>query len=89
MPINYSKSHNGSKIQENIETKDLARSPHPSYFPDLSPCAFWVFGTAKGKIKDREFHTIQEFLSYLTEFWNDLTFEDVQSAFLEWKIRLN
>jgi hypothetical protein len=25
----------------------------------------------------------------LTEIWNDLTFEDVQSVFREWKIRLN
>jgi hypothetical protein len=44
---------------------------------------------AKIKAEDREFHTVQDILGHLTEIWNDLTFEDVQSAFLEWHIRLN
>jgi hypothetical protein len=43
---------------------------------------------AKGKMKNREFHTIQDLRRRLTEIWNDLTFEDVQSVFLEWKIQL-
>jgi hypothetical protein len=44
---------------------------------------------AKEKMKDREFHTVQDLCRRLTEIWNDLTFEDIQSVFLEWKIRLN
>jgi hypothetical protein len=44
---------------------------------------------AKGKMRDRGFHTVQVILSRLTEIWNSLTFEDVQSMFLEWKIRVN
>jgi hypothetical protein len=38
---------------------------------------------AKGKMKDREFHTVQDLRRRLTEIWNDLTVEDVQSVFLE------
>jgi hypothetical protein len=67
--------------------KDLVRTPHPLSSPDLSPCDFWFFGIAKGKMKDREFHTVQDIRRRLTEIWNNLTFEDVQSVFLEWKIR--
>jgi hypothetical protein len=44
---------------------------------------------AKGEMKDREFHTVHDIRSQLTEIWTRLTFEDVQSVFLEWKIRLN
>jgi hypothetical protein len=44
---------------------------------------------AKGKMRDREFHTVQDILGRSTEIWNGLTFEDVQSVFLEWQIRLN
>jgi hypothetical protein len=44
---------------------------------------------AKGEMKDREFQTVQDIRRRLTEIWNDLTFQDVQSVFLEWKIRLN
>jgi hypothetical protein len=43
---------------------------------------------AKGKMKDREFHAVQDIRRHSTEIWNDLTCEEVQSVFLEWKIRL-
>jgi hypothetical protein len=46
-----------------------------------------VLWNSQGKVKDREFHTVQDLRGRLTEIWNDLTFEDVQSVFLEWKIR--
>jgi hypothetical protein len=80
------KSHDGEK---KFETKGLVRSPHPSYSPDRSPCDFWFFGMTKGKMKDRKFRTVQGLLGRLTEIWNDLTFEDVQSVFHEWQLRLN
>jgi hypothetical protein len=44
---------------------------------------------AKEKMKHREFRTIQDIIRRLTEIWNDLTFEDVQSVFRTWQIRLN
>jgi hypothetical protein len=47
------------------------------------------FGMAKGTMRDREFQTVQDILGRLTEIWNDLIFEDVQSVFLEWQIGLN
>jgi hypothetical protein len=47
------------------------------------------FGMEKEKIKNREFHIVQDILHYLTEIWNNLTFEDVQSMSREWQIRLN
>jgi hypothetical protein len=40
-------------------------------------------------MRDRQFHTVQDILGCLTEIWNGLTFEDVQSVFLEWQICLN
>jgi hypothetical protein len=44
---------------------------------------------AKEKMKDRKFRTVQDILRRLTEIWNDLPFEDVQSVFREWQIHLN
>jgi hypothetical protein len=87
--MRHSKSQNGAKIQTKFDTKGLVRSPHPPYSPDLSPCDFWFLGMAKGEMKDREFHTVQDIRSQLMEIWTRLTFEDVQSVFLAWKIRLN
>jgi hypothetical protein len=87
--IHHSKSHDDPKIQEKFEPKGLVRSSHPLYCPDLSPCAFWFVAMAKGKMMDRQFHTIQDILGRLTEIWNGLTFEGVQSVFFEWQIPLN
>jgi histone-lysine N-methyltransferase SETMAR len=84
----HPKSHEGGKTQGKFDMKGLVRALHPPYSPDLSPCDFWFFRMAKGKMKDREFHAVQG-IRGLTEIWNDLTFEDVQSVFLEWKVRLN
>jgi CRISPR/Cas system endoribonuclease Cas6 (RAMP superfamily) len=44
---------------------------------------------ANEKMKDCEFPTVQKMLYRLTEIWNDLAFEDIQSVFREWQIRLN
>jgi hypothetical protein len=74
--IDHSKSHDGGKIQGKFDMKGLVRAPHPPYSPDLSLCNFWLFGKATGKMKDREFHAVQDMRGRLTEIWNDLTFED-------------
>jgi hypothetical protein len=87
--MDHSKSHDGARIQSKFATKGRVRSLHPPYSPDLSQCDFWFFGMAKGEMRDREFHTVQDIRSQLTEIWTRLTFEDVQSVVLAWKIRLN
>jgi hypothetical protein len=87
--LDHSKSHDDGKIQGKLDMKGLVRAPHPPYSPDLSPWDFSFFGMAKGRMNDREFHTVQNIRSCLTEIWNGLTFEDVQSVFLEWKMRSN
>jgi hypothetical protein len=43
---------------------------------------------AKGKMRDREFHTFQDILGRLLEILNGLTFEGVQSVFVGWQISL-
>jgi hypothetical protein len=87
--MDHSKSHDGAKIQSQFDITGLVRFPHPHYSRDLSPYDFWFFGTTKEEMEDREFHKVQDIRSQLTEIWTRLTFEDVQSVFLEWKIRLN
>jgi hypothetical protein len=87
--MDYSKSHEDGKIQEKIDRKGLIRCPYPPYSPELSPCDFWFFGMAREKMKDREFRTLQNIIDRLTEIWNVLTFEDVQSMFHQWQIPRN
>jgi hypothetical protein len=63
----HSKGRDDRKIQEKFDTKGLVRSPHPLDSPDVSLCDFWFLGMAKGKMRDREFHTVRDILGRLTE----------------------
>jgi hypothetical protein len=87
--MNHLTIHAGAKIQSKFDSKGLVRSPHSPYSPDLSPCNFWFFGMAKGETKDREFRMVQDIRRLLTEIWTRLTFADIQSVFLKWRIRFN
>jgi hypothetical protein len=72
-----SMSHDGNKISEKLAKRSIERVPHPPYFPDISPCNFWLFGMLKQKMKDREFQSQQTILIAVAKMWNDLTFADV------------
>jgi hypothetical protein len=42
----------------------------------------------KGILKGQEFHSNDEIEEVITMAWNDLTFDEVQSAFPNWMNRL-
>jgi histone-lysine N-methyltransferase SETMAR len=80
--------HNGKMITQEISDAKFERLPHPAYSPDLSPCDFWLFGMLKQKVKDRAFQRLEEILEAVTLLSNDVTFEQLQSIFLNWMERL-
>jgi hypothetical protein len=49
----------------------------------------FVLWNGQGKNEGLGVHKVQDIRRRLIEIWNDLTFEDVQSVFLECKPRLN
>jgi hypothetical protein len=75
--MDHSMCHNESKFDKHY----IVRLPHAPYSPDLSPCDFWLFGMLKGTLKDLEFHSHDEIEEAITMAWNDLTFDEIQSAF--------
>jgi hypothetical protein len=77
-----------SKITEEISDAKLESLPHSAYSPDLSPCNFWLFGILKEKMRDRAFQTVKDILDAVTLIWNAMSFEQVQSVFLNWMERL-
>jgi histone-lysine N-methyltransferase SETMAR len=88
LQMDNSKCHNAKKITGKLHKKHITRAPHALYSPDLSPCHFWFFGRVKQRIKHREFCLAQDILRSLSDAWSDLTFEDIQRAFLERMDRL-
>jgi hypothetical protein len=81
MEIDSSKRHNGSKVELKFGKYRLFKKPHPRYSPDISPCDFWLFGILKGILKDRESTSSGEIEGAITNVWNGLPFNDVQSGF--------
>jgi hypothetical protein len=73
--------HNGAKITEKREKRDIARAPYPPYSPGLSQCDFWLFGILKQKMKERIFQSDKQILAAITQSWNDLTFGDIRRVF--------
>jgi hypothetical protein len=73
---------NGRKIIEKISDTKLERLPHPAYSPDLSPLDFLLFGMLKEKMKNRAFQTVEEMLEAVILIWNAVSFEQLQSVFL-------
>jgi hypothetical protein len=75
--MDNSMGHHGSKVMSKFDKDHIARFPHPPYLPALIPCDFWLFGTLKGILKDREFHSHDEVEEAIAMAWNDLTFDEV------------
>jgi hypothetical protein len=86
--MDNSMCHNGKIITRQISDAKFERFPDPASSPDLSPCNFWLFGMLKQKVKDRAFQRVEEILEAGTLLWNEVTFEQLQSVFLNWMERL-
>jgi hypothetical protein len=71
-------------ITSEISDAKFKRLPYPAYSLDLSPCDFRLFGILKGNMKDRAFQTIEKIIDAVTLIWNGVTFEQLQSVFLNW-----
>jgi hypothetical protein len=63
-------------------------NPYPVYSPDLSPCDFWFFGHAKEQLKDQLIMDKSDLEDKLTDIWECVSRDVLQSIFFEWLERL-
>jgi hypothetical protein len=56
----------------------MAVIPHPPYFPDLTPCDFFLFPKMKLKLKGRRFDTNEEIQAESQTVLDSLTEKDFQ-----------
>jgi histone-lysine N-methyltransferase SETMAR len=80
--------HNAADTTAILCRLKLTRLTHPPYSPDLSPCDFWFFGRAKTAFRDQSFADADELLEALTNLFDSITFEELQSVFKNWIKRL-
>jgi hypothetical protein len=86
--MDNSMCHDGRKIQEYFARKKMTRTPLPVYSPDLPPCDLWFFGYAKEQLKDQLITNESDLEDNLTDIWQHVRRDVLQSAFFEWMERL-
>jgi histone-lysine N-methyltransferase SETMAR len=57
----------------------IERLAHPPYSPDLSPCDFWFFGSAKTALQNRRFTGADAVIAALTDLLDRVPFEKLQN----------
>jgi hypothetical protein len=73
----------------NLTVKDLD-APNTRHTRQIKAhVTFWLFLFLKEKLKDRPLRGIQSLHRVITYLWDKLTFEDVQTVFLEWMNHLS
>jgi hypothetical protein len=65
----------------------MAVIPHPSYFPDLAPCDFFLFPKMKLKLKECRFDATEEIQAKSQRVLDTLTENNFQEAFQKWRRR--
>jgi hypothetical protein len=73
--------HNGSKMASKFEKYHVSRLPHSLYTPEINPCDFWLFGMLRGVLKNCDFNLSDDIEKEITKVWDELNFDEVQSAF--------
>jgi hypothetical protein len=73
--------HNALDTADKHGSMKPTRLPRPPYSPDLSLCDFWFFGRAKTALQNQSFVDAAELLEALTNLFDSVTFEELQSVF--------
>jgi len=60
---------------------------HSPYSPDLAPCDFYLFPKVKSALKGTRFESIEAVKKKAARVLKELTEEDFQHCFEQWKIR--
>ena len=66
----------------------MKRAPHPPYSPDITPSDFYLLGNIKEKLKGYSFESPEELRHQVHLILNDISKDELNRAFLNWKERL-
>jgi hypothetical protein len=75
-------------VKQFLAEKQIAVLEHPPYLPDLAPCDFFIFPKAKSVLKGTHFASVTEVKKKMTELLRQLTDDELQHGFDQWKIRM-
>jgi len=77
--------HTAVSINEYLVEKNIHVVPQPPYWPDLSPCDFFLFPRLKNHLKGRHFGTLDNIQKVVTDELKGIPAEAFQHCNEQWK----
>jgi histone-lysine N-methyltransferase SETMAR len=81
-------AHTALSVKQFLVEKQTAVLEHHPYSPDLAPCDFFLFPKVKSVLKGTHFASVTEVKKKMTELLRQLTDDELQHGFYQWKIRM-
>ena len=81
-------AHAALSVQQFLVDKNIATLQYPPYSPDLAPCDFFLFPKLKSVFKGTRFESMEAEKNKTTHVLKQLTENELQHAFDQWKIRM-
>ena len=79
--------HTALSITEFLAKRSIPVVPQPPYSPDLSPCDFFLFPRLKKCLKGRNFGTLQNIQTTVTDLLKSIPASEFQHCYEEWEKR--
>ena len=79
--------HVAHLVMEFLSHRHVQVIPHPPYSPDLAPCDFYLYPTAKKQVKGRRFQTPEDAVTAVQGVLNSMSQNGFQDVFEKWQER--
>ncbi|GFX89523.1 mariner Mos1 transposase [Trichonephila clavipes] len=80
-------AHSALSVKRFLAKHSIPVLEHPPYSPDLAPCDFYLFPKVKSPLKGTRFESEEAVKKKAARVLKELTKDDFQHCFQQWKIR--
>ncbi|GFV50045.1 protein GVQW3 [Trichonephila clavipes] len=81
-------AHSALSVKRFLDKHSIPVLKHPPYSPDLAPCDFHLFPKVKSALKGTRFESVEAVKEKAARVLKELTKDDFQHCFQQWKIRM-
>jgi hypothetical protein len=81
-------THNARRVSERLRGNGFIRLVHPAYSPDRGPCAFFLFGSLRKRLKQSAYNTFDELEDAIVQMIEYIPRETLLDVFVSCQRRL-
>jgi hypothetical protein len=75
-------------VRDTLDEQHMKRMPHPDHSPDPSLCDFFLFGSLKDKLIDKQYATPDELFAEVALILSAIQSDLISRVFVTWQERL-